>query len=208
MLTTLIGAGLIGLTVIGFCQSFIESGAKGKTFDHVDAVPNGYAVGLVLGTNPETIYQTENLFYRYRIEAAAALYKSGKVEHLIVSGDNSRKDYDEPTQMRDDLTQLDVPGSAITIDYAGFRTLDSVVRAKVIFKRDRLCIVSQAFHNKRAIAIAERYDIDAVGYNATLPSVGKHVQYREYLARVKALIDLYITGKAPKYLGKTIDLPL
>jgi SanA protein len=144
-----------------------------------------------------------NLFFTHRIEAAAALFKAGKVRHLIVSGDNGRQEYDETTAMKDALLAKGVPADAITMDYAGFRTLDSVVRAKLVFGQSKVTVISQAFHDKRALFIADHSGIDAIALAA--PGVGSAegflVRLREVFARAKAVADLFLLGARPKFAG-------
>lgn len=164
-------------------------------------------VALVLGTSRSINGVHENPYFTHRINAAVDLYLSGKVKHILVSGDNSSMRYNEPRDMRRALIERGVPDSCITMDFAGLRTLDSVVRSRKIFQQKRITIVSQEFHNYRALFIAQHYGIDAVAYNATMPSRGGYkVTMREYLARPKALLDLYILGTQPKFLGDKIDI--
>ncbi len=146
-----------------------------------------------------------NLYYKYRIEAAAELFKAGKVDFILVSGDNSRKDYDEPTTIKNDLITNGIPASKIFLDYAGFRTLDSVVRCKEIFGQKNITVISQPFHNERAVFIARKKGINAIGFNAKDVNAryGYKVQLRAKLARVKMMLDL-VFGKKPKYLGEEI----
>lgn len=167
-------------------------------------------VGLLLGTSRWLRGGRENLYFRYRIDAAAKLYHSGKVQHLIVSGDNSHLSYNEAKEMRNALMERGIPSSAITLDYAGFRTLDSVVRCKAVFLQNEVIIISQKFHTSRALIIARHYDMKAVGVAAQDVSFkyGFKTMLREYLARVKLLIDLYIIHKKPKFLGEPIEIPL
>ena len=160
-------------------------------------------VALVLGT-AKFYGGYENPYYRHRIDAAAELFHSGKVSGLLLSGDNSRNDYNEPQSMKDDLLALGVPESAITLDYAGFRTLDSIVRAKKVFNQQKLIIISQRFHCERALFIADHYGIDAQAYLADEVLLRRSrikVRTRELLARNKAVLDLYVTKKSPKFLG-------
>lgn len=186
----------------------VEKTTKKLIFSSPETIPSNH-VALLLGTNKYLKSGTKNLYYKYRIEAAVKLFKRGKVKYIIVSGDNSRKKYNEPVQMRDDLINKGVPRNRIFLDYAGFRTLDSIVRAKEIFGQTKITIVSQPFHNKRAIFIARNKGIKAVAYNARSVSkrYGWKVHVREALARVKLLIDLYIINKQPKFLGKKIEIP-
>ncbi|WP_243472635.1 SanA/YdcF family protein [Winogradskyella sp. MH6] len=170
-----------------------------QVYDSVNAIPKN-KVGLLLGTGKYAASGNINLFYKYRIDAVVKLYKAGKIEYILVSGDNSRKDYDEPTDFKKDLIAKGIPEDRIFLDYAGFRTLDSVVRAKEIFGQTSITIISQKFHNQRAIYIAKQYSIDAVGFNAK-DVYNSH--FREYLARSKASLDL-VFNVQPKFLGEKI----
>lgn len=186
----------------------VKFNSRTKTYNNVNDVPF-CKVGLVLGTSPYTSNGHNNYFFTTRINAAAELYKAGKVTKLIVSGDNHTKYYDEPTHMKKALISKGVPSSAIVLDYAGFRTLDSVVRAKEVFMQDKFIVVSQRFHNERAIYLAEHYGIEAVGYNAKDAKKTKKsltiTVVRESFSRVKMFIDIII-HKQPKYLGDTIKI--
>ncbi len=173
--------------------------ARHQVYDSVNAIPKN-KVGLLLGTGKYAASGNINLFYKYRIDAVVKLYKAGKIEYILVSGDNSRKDYDEPTDFKKDLIAKGIPEDRIFLDYAGFRTLDSVVRAKEIFGQTSITIISQKFHNQRAIYIAKQYSINAVGFNAK-DVYNSH--FREYLARSKASLDL-VFNVQPKFLGEKI----
>lgn len=192
------------VTVLGVFLTYhwVSFKAQSKVYDHIDLIPNN-KVGLLLGVNKFTYHGKINLFYKYRLDAAVALYKAGKIEYILVSGDNSRKGYDEPTNFKNDLISLGIPEEKIILDYAGFRTLDSVVRAKKVFGQDSLTIISQKFHNERAIYISNHYDIEAVAFNAEAVKSRSVVVFREYLARSKASIDLLFNVK-PKFLGEKI----
>jgi SanA protein len=137
------------------------------------------------------------------MEAVAALWKSGKIKHIIVSGDNSTQYYDEATAMKKALSDIGVPDSVITLDYAGFRTLDSVVRCKWVFGQSEIIVVSQEFQNERAIFIANHFGINAVGFNAKdVPgNYGFKTSVREYFARAKAVLDIYLLHTKPKFPG-------
>jgi len=193
---------LVGLFVV-FSNVIIVNSTKDSIYSNISSTP-GKSVALILGTSKYTSRGNTNLFFKYRIVAAADLYHLGKVKHIIVSGDNRVKNYNEPKQMRNALIALGVPKSAITLDYAGFRTLDSVVRCKEVFGQSKFIIVSQRFHVERALFIANKYDIDAIGYAAQDPPQKYSVKtrIREYFAKTKAVIDLYIINKKPKFLGK------
>ncbi len=180
---------------------WISFKAKGLTYDDMDSIPKNN-VGLVLGASKLAPSGNINLFYKHRVDAAVALYKAGKIDYILVSGDNGRKDYDEPTDFKNDLIAKGIPAEHIFLDYAGFRTLDSIVRTKKIFGQNSMTIISQKFHNERAIYIAQHYDIDAVAYNAK--DVYK-TPPREYLARAKARLDL-LFNVTPKFLGDKIAI--
>ncbi len=199
---------LFSVFAIAFSHILVEQTTKRQIFSSLDALPENH-VGLLLGTNKYLDNGYLNRYYKYRIDAAAKLYKSGKVKYIIVSGDNSRKKYNEPAQMRDDLIKKGVSRIHIFLDYAGFRTLDSVVRSKEIFSQSSITIISQPFHNKRALFIARNKGIEAVAFNARSVSrrYGWKVHVRELLARVKLLIDLYIINKQPKFLGEKVEIP-
>jgi len=179
----------------------VGSFSKGKIFSEVSDVPHCPAA-VVLGC-AKTVQGRPNLYYSRRIDAAVQLWQAGKVDAILVSGDNSRADYDEPSAMKADLVSRGVPAEYITIDYAGFRTLDSVVRAGEIFGLNKYVIVSQPFHCRRAIYLADKNGQSVVGYCAEDVGgrSGLRVRSREVLARVKAVFDVIISQK-PKYLGK------
>ena len=126
-----------------------------------------------------------------------------------MSGDNSKKDYNETEDMKFSLMEKGVPENRIFEDFAGFRTLDSVVRSKEIFGQSQITIISQKFHNERAVFLAQYYDINAIGYNAKEVSInyGLKTHLREYLARVNAVLDVYIFKKEPKFLGDRVVIP-
>lgn len=198
---------VLGFTVMVFflilcCDQLVEREASGLTFDKAEDIPFR-KVGLVLGTKRFSGGR-ENLFFRYRMEAAAELFHSGKVAHLLVSGDNSKKDYDESSDMRSALIGLGVPDSCITSDFAGLRTLDSVVRCKLIFGVDSVTIISQKFHNERALFLAAHQRMKAIAFNAK--EVPMHyavkTRFREWFARVKAVLDAYVFNTGPEFLGK------
>ncbi|MFP4381535.1 MAG: vancomycin high temperature exclusion protein [Candidatus Sumerlaeia bacterium] len=170
--------------------------------DNLDQV-EAKKVGLVLGTAAR-FGSYPNLFFRARVDAAEALYNAGKVKQLLLSGDNSRKDYSEPDDMKDALIKRGIPEENIYLDYAGFSTLDSVVRAKDVFHLDDFIIVSQRFHCQRALYIAKSKGITATAFAAQDVSGnwGKQVRRREILARMKAFLDVNILKTQPVFLGE------
>ncbi len=185
-----------------WADAVCRSHAAGRIFHSVDQIPQ-HQVGLVLGTGKTTARGNLNLHFTQRIAAAAKLYRAGKVRHLLVSGDNHLASYDEPTDMRDALVAAGVPTNAITCDYAGFRTLDSVVRAKTVFGLQEFTIVTEAFHCPRALWIARQHGLEAVAFAA--PDLGvrwsARVKARESLARVWCALDLYVLHRRPKFPG-------
>jgi SanA protein len=147
---------------------------------------------LVLGTSHRMLSGVPNPFFANRIATAADLYSNGKVIHFILSGDNSTPYYNEPVEMKKALMRQGVPESAITLDYAGLRTLDSIVRCKEIFGQNSIIIITQPFHSYRALFISNYYHMDAVALVAQEPSqeISLQVYFREYFARTKAIFDL------------------
>ncbi len=173
----------------------------------IETVPTR-KTGLLLGTS-RTVAGRPNLYFRYRIEAAAQLYRAGKIEKIIVSGDNGRHSYNEPRDMKQALIAAGVPAEAITADYAGFRTLDSVVRAHRIFGQKEFTVISQEFHCNRAIYIAQRHGLDAIGFAARDVSFRPEFyrnRFREILARAAAVLDTRLLGRQPKFGGEPIPL--
>jgi SanA protein len=195
------------LLTVFLCNYIIRNTAKNKLYSDVNTVPYN-KVGLLLGTSKRLNSGYPNLYYDYRIEAATRLLKEGKIKYLIISGDNSRKEYSEPEDMRADLIAAGIDSSLIFLDYAGFRTFDSIVRLKEIFSQHSVTIISQQFHNERALYMASREGISAIAFNATDVSAkyGFRVQLREKLARVKVFVD-YWFGTKPKFLGDKVNIP-
>jgi SanA protein len=197
---------VIAVAFVIFANASIKSVASNKLYNDTVSIPYN-KVGLLLGCSKLLSNGYPNLYYQFRINAAADLLKAGKIKYLVISGDNSRKEYNEPADMRNDLIRMGIDSSVIILDYAGFRTFDSVVRLKEIFGQNSVTIISQQFHNERAIFIAQKEGIDAVGYNAkdVTKYMGFKTKQREKLARCKAYID-YLIGTKPKYLGEKIKI--
>ncbi len=173
-------------------------------YSEVHDMPAG-KTAVVLGTSRYVKGGAPNPWFHYRISAAAELYHSGKIEYLILSGDNRSRFYNEPEQMRRELIKYDVPDNIMYLDYAGLRTLDSMVRSKEIFGQDTIIVVSQKFHNQRAVFLARLNGIHATAYNAKSPDArqGIRTNIREVFARVKVFLDI-ISGKQPRHLGEQI----
>lgn len=201
----LVGCGLLGIAWPSLAAMIA---ASGKLYDDVAEVPEG-RVGLVFGCD-DRIHGRENLYFRYRIDAAVELWKAGKLRCIIVSGDNRTKYYNEPESMRRALIAEGVPGELVVCDYAGLRTLDSVVRAKEIFEVEQVTFITQRFQNERAAYLAKANDLDFVGYNArdVEGKRGFKTKLREVGARVKMWLDVRILGTRPRHLGEKETLPL
>lgn len=195
---------LIIFSLIFFSNKLVEIKSENRTYTDVNLIPNAY-VGILLGTSKILNSGYENLYYRYRIDAIIKLYKAGKIQRILISGDNSRKEYDEPNDMRNDLVAEGIDSNHIVLDYAGFRTFDSIKRLKEIFGQTKATVISQKFHNERAIYIASKMDIELNGFNAKDVNTyyGFKTQLREYLARVKTVLD-FIIGVEPKFLGEKV----
>lgn len=203
-------AGLIffGISVLFiFWANFkIENETKDKVTSELSKLPDE-KVGLLLGTSKTLANGSPNSYFFNRIEATAELYKSGKIKNIIVSGDNSRKHYNEPKDMKNELIKSGIPADKIYEDFAGFRTLDSVVRAKEIFGQTSYIIISQQFHNERAVFLAQKNGIEAFGYNAKDVNqyAGFKSNVREKLARAKVFWD-FLFGVEPKFGGERIEI--
>lgn len=185
--------------IITACNVQVTIETKKLLYKDVSVVPP-HKVGLLLGTNPYLKNGNPNKYFTYRIEAAVALYEAGKIQYILVSGDNHKLGYNEPEEMKQALISKGVPEDRIVLDYAGFRTLDSVVRAKEVFGNEQFIIISQQFHNERALFLALHNDIKAVGFNAqdVTAYYGFKTRLREYLARTKLFLDLQ-WGVKPKF---------
>lgn len=192
-------AGLVAICLFAvlLCNHVIRSNAEGRLYDNVSQIPHR-SVGVLLGTTPQSRYgRTENLFFRNRIKAATALYKAGKIDTLIVSGSSHSLDgVDETTAMRDTLVKRGIPAERMLLDGNGFRTINSMDNVITLFGQRKFTVISQPFHNERAIYQAEHLNmgnVNVIGFNAAdVHSTTAFITYvREYLARVKVFIDLF-----------------
>lgn len=190
-----------------YCWWTISLTSVNRLFDSVSEVPQSEAA-LVLGTSQWRKDGSTNLFFLYRIEAAASLYHAGKVKYLVVSGDNGTRQYDEPSMMRKALIKRGVPACRIINDYAGFRTFDSVVRMKNVFGFSKYVVVSQKFHNQRAIYLAQTFGHNVYGLNArdVVNAGGFIVKVREAGARVKAWLDVNMLGTEAHFPGPRMKI--
>lgn len=199
---------LLLMALVGAANWWIFRAAAGRIFIDPDQLPPN-DVALVLGTSKFTGgADFPNPFFEGRMDAAASVYHAGKVRHLLVSGDNDRKDYDEPTWMRDALVARGVPEEAITLDYAGFRTLDSIVRAKEVFGLKKFTIITDDFHQARSIFLARSRGLDVVGFpSQPVPWIwSKKVRTRELASRFCACLDVYVLHTSPKFFGPRVEI--
>ncbi|MTI32779.1 SanA/YdcF family protein [Xanthovirga aplysinae] len=185
-----------------FTNLWVVLTTRDQVYNDVDKLPD-HDVALVLGTSKRLTNGKPNPFFYQRIEAAAELYQKRKVRHFILSGDNRSRYYNEPIDMKKALMELGVPDTLITLDYAGLRTLDSIVRCKEIFGQKNVTIITQEFHSYRALFISDNYSMKADVYSPDHPiSNSFKVRFREVMARPKAVIDIFITKKQPKFMGE------
>ncbi len=196
---------LVPMLLLVISNQVIRFSTAHYLYDSVELIPYNEA-GLVLGTSPRVRNGGPNPYFTNRMEAAAELYHSGKVSILIVSGDNRSRYYNEPDQMRQALVELGVPSSSIILDQAGLRTLDSVIRARDVFNYNEITIISQKFHNQRAVYIAKQKGINVYALNAKDVEQNKNdmTRMREWFAKTIVFWDLLI-NKQPQYLEKKID---
>ena len=197
------------IAIMLICNQIVMNNAKGKVFSEIDSIKYN-KVGLLLGTTPQArIGRITNYFFVYRIDAAERLYKAGKIEKILISGDEHSLDgVNEPECMRDSLVARGVPASAIILDGKGYRTICSVVNANKVYGLKSFTVISQKFHNERAIFQAEHLGLDVENiqaYNAEDPKSRQAylTTIREYFARVKMFIDLCFIDSEEVYLPNT-----
>ncbi|MBC8126851.1 MAG: YdcF family protein [Gloeobacteraceae cyanobacterium ES-bin-144] len=207
MFRVILTSSILIVGVIVYANFTAVWASRGRIFDDVRALPKS-RVGLVFGTT-DRVNGRENLYFRYRIEAAKAVWDAGKLETLIVSGDNRSRYYNEPEKMKQALVERGIPADRIVCDFAGLRTFDSVVRAKKIFSASSLLFISQRFQNERAIYLAQANGIEAYGFNAKDVDTqgGLKTKLREVGARVKMWLDVNFLDTRPKHLGEKVALP-
>ncbi|MBT0718176.1 outer membrane permeability protein SanA [Rosenbergiella epipactidis] len=196
---------LLGLTAIGLDQ-WISWKTAPYIYDTVSQLPKRQ-VGVVLGTSKYYRGGEPNQYYLYRIQGALNAYNSGKVSYLLLSGDNALQSYNEPRTMRRDLIKNGVRPSDIVLDYAGFRTLDSIVRTRKVFDTNDFIIITQRFHCERALFIALQQGIQAQCFAVPSPKNILSIRIREVGARLAALADLYLFNSEPHFLGPMVPIP-
>jgi SanA protein len=207
LLILLAAGALLGFGIVAYANFVATWVAKGRLFSEVQELPVT-KVGLVFGTT-DRVNGRENLYFRYRIDAAVRVWNAGKVETLLLSGDNRTPYYNEPEKMKLALVRRGVPADRIVCDPQGLRTLDSVVRAKEIFSTNSILVISQRFQNERAVYLALANDIEAFGFNAAdVPAqAGLPTKLREIGARVKMWLDVNFLKTRPIHLGEKVELP-
>lgn len=201
---------LMCIIVVLICDMYVANNAKGRIYNDVESLPHR-KVGLILGTSPVSTWSGKrNHYFDYRIKAGAELYKAGKVDWLVVSGGdyrNTENGYNEPVAMRDSLIKQGVDSARIVLDYDGTRTLNSIAKMRDVYCQDSIIIISQKYHNERALYQAKHLGIDAIGFNAKTP--GRRTSWwrnrgREMLARVKMFID-FLFGRKPDISTESVD---
>lgn len=205
MMTVLVLIGLAGLTALGL-DRLISWRTAPFIYDNINHLPFRQ-VGVVLGTSKYYVGGDYNQYYFYRIQGAVNAYNSGRVKYLLLSGDNAHQSYNEPKTMRRDLIQAGVNPADIVLDYAGFRTLDSIVRTRKVFDTNDFTIITQRFHCERALFIALSQGIQAQCYTVPSPNNILIIRLREVGARLATLADLYLFKREPRFLGPITPIP-
>ena len=192
---------VICIALLLICNQLVISNADGRLFDEVETVPEGYSFGLLLGTTPQTrIGHRRNMFFESRIHAAASLYHAGKIQKVLISGDdNSLDGVNEVECMRDSLLERGIPPKDIILDGKGYRTILSVRNAYHDYGCRKLIVISQKFHNERVLFLADNLGLgfnQVIGFNAESPHslMSQKTYVREWFARVKMFIDLFINN--------------
>lgn len=195
---------LLSIIAIIFANNKVESATSNDVYSDVSTIPYNKA-GLLLGTSKLLHSGKPNLYFKYRINATIRLFNARKIENVVISGDNSKENYNEPQDMKDELIKAGFPADKIYLDYAGFRTYDSVYRMYQIFGQTSFTIISQEFHNRRAIYLGKSMKLRAIGFNAKDVTAynGFKTMVREKFARVKMLIDI-LFRQEPKFLGDKV----
>ncbi len=179
---------------------------QGSIYTDPQAVPSApvaIVFGAALQANGEPSWMLAD-----RIEAAVDLYKAGKVQRILMTGDNARPDYDEVTAMKQYAVERGVPADRINLDHAGFRTYDSCYRARAIFGIREAVLVTQGYHLPRALYLAHAFGIQAVGLKGGRDRYPRQSFYdlREAAADIVMWYEVHFTHPLPRYLGEPIDL--
>lgn len=199
---------IVTIFFVFYISHIVEKNAKDKLYTSVSEIPYN-RVGLLLGTCKTMDDKvTINPFWKFRVDATYALWKAKKIDRILISGDNGWHGYNEPQDFLDTFIALGIPDSCMVCDFAGFRTHDSVIRSKKVFGQNKVTVISQKFHNERALFIAQKYGIDALAFNANDVSFrsGLYTFFREKAARVLLFLDLYVLNTQPHFIGKKIKI--
>ncbi len=205
-LRLLLLAAALPLALVAAANAVVALSVRGDTAGSLEAVPHAQAA-LVLGARVKPD-GTPTAILADRMNAAAELYRAGKVDKLLLSGDHGRWEYDEVGTMRRELLARGIPARDLFTDHAGFDTWDSAQRARRVFGVESAIVVTQRFHLGRALYAAERAGLDATGYAADRRSYGRflaRLRMREALARVKVVADA-VTGADPHFLGPQLPI--
>ncbi|MBT2619659.1 MULTISPECIES: ElyC/SanA/YdcF family protein [Chryseobacterium] len=188
----------IGILVICLANAWVFALTNGRTYTKISKIPPR-EIALVLGTSPKMRSGLSNPYFTKRMDAAALLYHHGKIRKIIVSGEKS-KGYNEPAAMKNYLVyQEGVPEEIIIEDPKGFNTYKSILRCKDIYKENNVIIVSQGFHNLRALFFARNNNMNALGFDAqdvNKPESYYRNQFREIFARMIAVV-YFLLGISP-----------
>jgi SanA protein len=201
--------GAVGVLIgVFYANTVISNVSDQYIYSQLDDVPAS-RVGVVLGTSPRLATGEPNPYFTHRMDAAAQLYRGGKVEYLLASGDFRRSNYNETAAMRRALMARGVPSRAIYLDNRGLNTFDSVMRAHLVYGLERFLVISQKFHAERAIYIGRSFGIDLEGYSARAVegTVSLRTSIREYFARAKALLDVAILQRRPDFGNASLRIP-
>jgi len=187
--------------------SWIYISTKKLIYSNIEELPYN-RVGLIPGCNKYVSNGNINYYFVERISSGALLYHKHKIDFILVSGDNAFTSYDEPREMISSLIEAGVPKNKIVADYAGFRTLDTVIRAKEVFQLNKVTFISQNFQNQRGVFIGLNKGMDIIAYDVESISqkYGYKTEIRELFAKMKMILDLYILDKEPKFLGDVISI--
>jgi len=183
----------IGFLIVFISDYWVTVQTQPRLYDNINNLPNK-EIGLVLGTRKMLNDGQINVYFSARIETAAKLIKHNKIKKLLLSGARIDDNYDELREMYGDLLKLGILPEQMMVDNNGFHTIDSIINAKNVFKINDFVVISQGFHNQRALFIADYYGLQAIGFNAADPIWSGRLKttFREYFARVRVFIDLLI----------------
>ncbi len=198
---------ILALLISMIAANFVIGSYARYTTDRISELQPTHCA-ILLGTSKWLRGGRRNLYYQHRIVAAAELYRSGKCKKIIVSGDNGTIHYNEPMTMKRDLVKMGIKDDDVICDYAGFRTLDSIIRFKEIFGQQKGIVISQKFHNTRAVYIGRSYGIDLQGFNARDVQVyyGVKTKFREFFSKAMCVLDVHFFYTKPKFLGEKVSI--